>query len=253
MKTLNELYKKSCRPGHQTYKKITEKITLIDNFFEDFDSARNFFVNRDKWECTFYQENSKSGYETIFPGWVGKSLLENYIKDNKIIDDTKSYNLVCNFLYHSKNNVWSLSNSNHFPHIDSMGNGDVMEYVCLTNLNLFPVETKFYSFKGVECCDSKNFNDWNRYYKDINEELHRYYNKKPITRDDVKLFLDSKKQLDVKLTKKIQYNPNQAIVYPVNLFHSPNVTPEFSEKNPRVLLRVAFYQKTKINNLINYS
>ena len=99
MKSLNELYKKSCKPKCGSYKQISSNITLIDNFFEDFDKARDFFINREKWECIPYQGDETSGYVSLFPSWIGKSLMEKYILDNKISDDMNSYNIMCNFLY----------------------------------------------------------------------------------------------------------------------------------------------------------
>ena len=58
-----------------------------------------------------------------------------------------------------------------------------------------------------------------------------------------KIFLDKKQELNTKLIKEVEYNPNQAIIYPANLFHSPSVTQEFTEDNPRVLLRISFDRK----------
>jgi hypothetical protein len=76
-------------------------------------------------------------------------------------------------------------------------------------------------------------------------------NKNNITRNEVKLFLDNQK-LDTKLIKTIEYNPNQAIIYSANLFHSPSITQEFTEDNPRVLLRIAFDRKITKPKNINY-
>ena len=56
-------------------------------------------------------------------------------------------------------------------------------------------------------------------------------------------FLDSKQDLYIKLIKEIEYKPNQAIVYSANLFHSPNITQEFTKDNPRILLRILFDRK----------
>lgn len=243
MKLLNELYKVSCKPGYTSYKKITDKITLIDNFFEDFDSARNFFLGREKWQCIPYQNYSKPGYETIFPSWVGKSLLEKYVLSDNIIEDCNSYTTECNHFYPQPDFIWSLGNSSFYPHFDSIEtyNG-ILEYVCLVNLNLKKVSTKFYTFRGKEYCDNKNISMWEKYSENIRKELFEYYNRKTITREEFKSFLDSK-EMEIELTQKIEYKPNQAIVYPTNLFHSPNITSEFSEKNPRTLLRITFDRK----------
>jgi hypothetical protein len=251
MELLNELYNKSCKPKCESYKQISSHITLIDNFFEDFDKARDFFISREKWKCIPYQEHSKHGYESLFPSWIGKSLMEKYILDNKISDDMNSYNILCNFFYHSIDYTWSLSNSNYFPHIDGVENNNILRHICLINLNKVPVSTKFYTYKNKECCTSEMKDEWEKYDKKLRKEVVKYYNKDNITRNEVKLFLDNQK-LDTKLIKTIQYNPNQAIIYSANLFHSPSITQEFTEDNPRVLLRIAFDRKITKPKNINY-
>ena len=250
MKSLNELYNKSCKPKCESYRKISNHITLIDNFFEDFDKARNFFINREKWKCIPYQNNAKPGYESLFPSWIGKSLMEKYVLDNKISDDMDSYNIVCNFFYDTAL-VWGLSNSNHFPHYDYVENNNIIKDICLINLNKVPVSTKFYTYKNKEYCNSEILDEWSEYNKKLNTKLKEYCNKNNITRDEVKLFIDNQK-LDTKLIKTIEYNPNQAIIYSANLFHSPSVTQEFTEDNPRVLLRISFDRKITRPKNINY-
>jgi hypothetical protein len=79
MEILNELYTKYCKPKCKSYTKISNNITLIDNFFENFEFARDFFASRDKWNCIPYQQHAKPGYESVFPCWIGKSLLEKFI------------------------------------------------------------------------------------------------------------------------------------------------------------------------------
>jgi hypothetical protein len=251
MKSLNELYNKSCKPKCGSYKKISSNITLIDNFFEDFDSARDFFINREKWQCIPYQDHSKPGHESLFPNWIGKSLMEKYVLDNKISDDMNSYNIECNFLYNNSNYIWSVSNSNDLPHIDGVENDNMLEQICLINLNKVLVSTKFYTYKNKEYCTSETKDEWNNYSKKLNIKLKEYYNYKDnITIDEVKLFLDTQ-NLDTKLIKIVEYKPNQAIIYSVNLFHSANVTQEFTEENPRCLLRIIFDEKSN-KNIINY-
>ena len=149
MELLNELYYKSCRPKCESYKQISSHITLIDNFFEEFDVARDFFIKREKWKCVQYQSHSKAGCESLFPSWIGKSLMEKYILDNKISDDMNSYNILCNFFYHSIDYIWSLSNSNYFPHIDGVENNNILQHICLINLNKVSVSTNFYTYKTL--------------------------------------------------------------------------------------------------------
>jgi hypothetical protein len=254
MNLLNETYNKSCRPKCESYIKISNKITLIDNFFENFKSARNFFINRDKWECTPYQDNSKPGYESIFPHWVGKSIMEKFILDNKIVDDMYSYKIACNFFYNELKPIWTLANSCYFPHMDSVPNEDVIQYICLINLNNIPVSTKFYTYKNQECCNKEIIKDFEEYMGDITEELLDYYGKKSITVDEFKMFLDKKQDLSVKSIKEVEFKPNQAIVYPANLFHSPKIPQEFTKDNPRILLRIIFDKKiTELEKNLSYS
>jgi hypothetical protein len=252
MNSLNDLYNKSCKPKCGSYKQISSHITLIDNFFEDFETARDFFINREKWECIPYQEHSKPGYESLFPKWIGKSLMEKYVLNNKISDDMNSYNMLCNFFYNSTNHSWSLPNSNYFPHIDGVKSCNILGQICLINLNKVPVSTKFYTYKNKEYCTNEMLDEWKNYTKKIETKLEEYYNyKNNITRDEIKLFLNTQ-NLDIKLIKTLKYKPNQAIIYSENLFHSPNVTKEFTEKNPRCLLRIKFHIKSIKPKNINY-
>ena len=253
MELLNELYNKSCKPKCESYKKISSHITLIDNFFEYFDTARDFFINREKWNCIPYQSHSKPGYESLFPNWVGKSLMEKYILDNKISDDMNSYRIVCNFFYHSNDCIWDPSNSYHFPHIDNVENNNILQHICLINLNKVLVSTKFYTYKNKEyCAPIEMEREWSKYNQKIQKESLKYYNKEhDITEDKFKSFLDTQK-LDIKLIKTLDYKPNQAIIYPANLFHSPNITKEFTKNNPRIMLRIIFDKKIVNSKNINY-
>jgi len=242
MKSLNELYKESCKPKCESYKQISNHITLIDNFFEDFDKARDFFINREKWECISYQGNELSGYQSLFPSWIGKSLMEKYVLDNKICDDMNSYNTMCNFLYDEHLTWGTVSHSNYFPHVDGLEYDGTLTQICLINLNKVPVSTDFYTYKNKEHCDSEMYDEWLKYNKKLNLKLRKHYNKGNITRDEIKLFLDNE-FLDNKLIKTLEYKPNQAIIYSANLFHSANVTQEFTKDNLRCLLRIMFCRK----------
>lgn len=250
MDTLNYSYDKFCKPGYTSYEKVSKNFLLIENFFEDFENAKNFFINRDKWECTSYQDTSKPGYESCFPNWIGKSLLEKFLLTNQIFCEKGGYEITCNFFY-DKEYVWSLSNSGYCPHNDCFQDidDDVLMYICLINLNNVSVSTKFYSYKTHRYCDSKLKCEWENYIKNLNDELYVHYNKKIINKNDVILFLQNKKNLDFTLTDKIEYKPNQAIIYPACLFHSSNITEEFTKENPRTLLRICFFAKNidKIN------
>ena len=177
--------------------------------------------------------------------------MEKYVLDNKINDDMNSYSITCNFFYNQSNYIWSSSNSNYFPHIDGVENNNVLGYICLINLNKVPVSTKFYTYKNKEYCTNEMLDEWNNYNKKIKKEVQKYYDKMNITRNEYKLFLSNQK-LDIELIDEIKYNSNQAIIYPANLFHSPNTTEEFTEDNPRCLLRITFDRKIIKPKNINY-
>ena len=250
MEALNELYNKSCKPKCESYRKISNHITLIDNFFEDFDKARDFFIIREKWKCIPYQDHSKPGYESLFPNWIGKSLMEKYALDNKISDDVNSYKIQCTFRYDNKY-PWSLSNSNYFPHIDGIEKDGMLIKICLINLNKIPVSTNFYTYKNKEYCTGEMLDEWHEYNKKFSTKIKTYYNKDNITCDEIKLFLDNQK-LNTKLIKTLEYKPNQAIVYPANVFHSANVTQEFTQNSLRSILRIIFLVKIVKPKNINY-
>jgi hypothetical protein len=165
--------------------------------------------------------------------------MEKYVLDNKIIDDTNSYETLCNFFDNESYSIRTVSNTTYFPHIDRVENDGILEHICLINLNKTPVSTKFYTYKNKEFCSRENESEWIAYDKKINADIIKFYNKKIITKEEAKLFLD-KQNLDIELIDTIEYKPNQAIIYPANLFHSPNITSEFTKNNPRILLRITF-------------
>jgi hypothetical protein len=166
MKLLNDLYKESCKPKCESYKQISSHITLINNFFEDFEAARDFFINREKWKCIQYQGHDLPGYQSLFPSWIGKSLMGKYILDNKISDDMYSYKIECNFRYDNMC-PWSLSNSDYFPHIDGVEHDEISRQICLINLNKVPVATDFYTYKNKEYCTSEILDEWQEYNKKL--------------------------------------------------------------------------------------
>lgn len=255
MKTLNEIYNNSCKPGNQTYTEITDKITLIDNFFDDFNAARNFLINREKWKCVSgYSGDSRKGYEIVFPNWIGKSLMEKYVLDNKILDDLNSYETNCNFFY--SNLLDSLSFSNYYPHIDSVYNNNILLYVCLININEVPLSTKFYTFNDKKYISDETQIEWSNYTSNIRKEFFSKYTNKKATDKNLEIFLQDQDrigELKIKFEKEVIYNSNQAIVYPTCLLHSPNIEEKFTKDNPRISLRISFQAKLKKNNTLEYS
>jgi hypothetical protein len=244
MELLNELYNKSCKPECKSYEQISKHIILIDNFFQNFDNARDFFINREKWRCTRYQGHDKPGYESLFPNWIGKSLMEKFILDNNLLVDINSYNVTCNFFYNNLDYIWSISNSGHFPHIDGIRKNNIQTQICLINLNKVPISTKFYMYKNKEYCSSELRDEWNEYTENMQNKLIQHYNTTNITENEVKLFLNNQK-LDIEVIKTLEYKPNQSIIYPSDLFHSSNAIDDFTEDNPRSVLRIAFNKKDK--------
>ena len=175
MNVLNNSYNEFCKSNYNNYKKITDDIILIDSFFENFEKAKVFFTEREKWKCIPDQGHQKPGYESLLPDWIGKSLMERYILHNQINDDLNSYSTVCNF-FNNQNYAWSASNSNCFPHIDGIEVDGVLGYICLINLNNVSVTTKFYTYKDKEYISSEIKDEWYNYDKDINNKFLRYFN-----------------------------------------------------------------------------
>jgi len=244
MKLLNDMYDISCKPRCESYKKLSNNITLIDNFFEDFEAARNFFLSREKWGCITYQIHSKPGYESFFPNWIGRSLMEKYVIDSKVSDDVRSYNAVCNHFFYDTSPIISLSNSGCFPHYDSILDAfDAVQSICLVNLNHVPVSTKFYTFKGKEYITEETFREWEDHLEELTQDLQKSHDMNNLSLEQFKQYLDNQKNPKVRLITTQVYKPNQAIVYNGNLFHSPNVTEEFTEENPRSVLKITFNKK----------
>lgn len=243
MQHLNDIYNHSCKISYNQYKKISKDITIIDNFFEDFEKAKSFFINRDTWKCIPFQGYSKSGLESLLPGWVGRSLMERYVLDNKIKDIITSYSTIVDYRYDSDELVWSLHNSEYFPHFDSIEDNTK---ICLVNLNDEEISTRFYTFNDQESCNYNILKDWDFYVEGLTSKVSDYcVDYQIINRKDIKNFLIyEENNLKHKLIREVKYKKNQAIVYSANLFHSPNVTINFTKSNPRILLRTMFNIKT---------
>lgn len=259
MNYLNDLYKKSCKPSYKIYeRKINQNITLIYNFFENFNEAKDFLTSREKWKCIPDQSNSKPGMESLFPNWVGKYLIEKFIIDNQIHCDPMSFDIVCNLFYQTPT-FCSLTNTGLFPHYDMGESFDgFQKQICLINLNDVPISTRFYSFDDAIELKKNDENKWNRYFAYITSEYFKYCENKKIpkiiTRKQLKHFFEENEQkVRFKLIDEIWYEPNQCIIYPANILHSANVTNEFSINNPRTSIRITFDKK--IDNFLqnNYN
>ena len=130
------------------------------------------------------------------------------------------------------------------PHFDGIEVDGVLKYIVLINLNQVSVATNFYTFRDKKYCDEQNLNIFRQYDSDLCEEFLKYCGKN-IVRKKYKSFLNDYKKIETKLIKQVEYNPNQAIVYPANLFHSSAKHSKFSEENPRTLLRITFDRKIR--------
>lgn len=252
MKALNHIYNVSCRPKCESYKKVTNDIVLIDNFFENFDAAKEFLKGRDRWKTIPYQGYASSGYRSFFPEWIGKSLIEKYVKDNRI-ETLDNFYAFTDFYHDEKQSVWGIVNSNYYPHIDDVKKDNTLQHICLVNLNDAPVTTHFYSFKGHKRCSAVMEKEWNYYTTNLQYELMDYYDNKTVNRKKVKQFLDSKKDLQIELTDSIEYKPNQAIVYPADLFHCGDISEIFTEEDPRVLFKILMCYDYSSHEKVNYS
>jgi hypothetical protein len=246
-KTLNHIYNRDCKPGYKKYQKISKDILLIEDFFENFDGARNFFRSMDTWDSNAYQGNSLMGYQSYMPSWIGKSLLENYFIDHKKELYESDYETITNFFYNiDKNNVLDICNSGYFPHVDKVfEENDMRSYICLVNLNNFSVCTNFYTYKDNENCYGNNLEEWKCYMKKVQSEVIYFYGKNNINGEEVKIFLENKKDLKIKKIREVEYKPNQAILYKSSLYHSPKIGRHYSYDDPRVLLRIQCYGKEK--------
>lgn len=240
---LNESFFINCEPNYNKYEKIFNEVFLIDNFFKNFDAAQSFFNGLDKWDCSSYSMYPKPAYEIKLPSWIGLLLLKKYIIENNINDNLMSYMTDCNsYFYDEDTSFWSVTNYHSFPHVDSYGPKDgCIHNVCLINLNDQPVKTRFYRFDGEFECSNVNSKKWDLYYKTLDEKLlKRFYNQK-ITYDKIENFLlENQNNLKIKLLNEVEYQPNQAIVYPANYFHSVGLTKDFNRKNSRLSLRILF-------------
>lgn len=254
MKSLNDYYNSSCKPAHNNYYKLINNTFLIDNFFEDFKSAKKFLFDLQKWKSTSFQIHSKSGWESLLPSWVGRYLLQKFVHCNKISDDLFSYSAIVDYRFNNSNeDVWNLSHSTYFPHYDSISD-DYVQFICLVNLNEVPVCTNFYTYKNNNFCNEELRESWIKYDFEMNEKLKELYKNQKISTDKVKNFLYlNPEDMKHKFSYSLTYNPNQAIVYQSNMLHSPNVPKNFNIQKPRALLRISFLcKRTNDDFVISY-
>ena len=234
MNTLNSRFYSSCKPSD------SKIIKLEKDFFVDFDSAKSFLSNLDRWECDMYDNTAKSGMESELPLLTGcylydKSSLKNNAKNFRL----ESINV--NFLFYGQRKKFDLMQSSNgtfdLPHHDYIDFGDEQKkYVCLINLNDYPIYTNFWLFNGKS---SMTDNSYNIFINKVNKEY----------RDERKI---KKIPENLSLNYSIEYNPNQALIYNSSLLHNANIKEKHSYSSPRTSLRIFFQSDPIIINNINY-
>lgn len=234
LETLDKHFRNRCVPNYKEYTFIDKDKTIIHNFFKYFKQSQNFLKSRDKWETNIFDGNLKPGVESIFPNWFVPVFLEKYFIDNKIKEDANSSKSSLIYLYNGIRKYNNLSSESIFPHIDNVKSDDgFLNYVCLVNLNNFPVTTVFWKYKNKSYCENQIDNT--EYVNYVIDKSKIYYQLNDLER---KKFINTVKELEI--VEEITYCPNEALVYPLNLYHSPKIENIHTKHNPRVLLRLTF-------------
>jgi hypothetical protein len=70
LESLDNEFKRACRPCYNQYLYVENDIILIPNFFNNFERSKKFFLRCDKWEMNSYSNTSKPGLESDFPPWI---------------------------------------------------------------------------------------------------------------------------------------------------------------------------------------
>lgn len=240
MNTLNRKFYSSCKPNTSEIIKLKSDIFTIKNFFVDFNLAKNFLSNLNKWECDFYDFTTKSGMETTLPSLVGmylydKSSLKTNIKDFNLIS------VDINFLYYGQikkfNKLQSSNGIFDLPHHDSIDiDKERKTYVLLINLNDFPIYTNFWSYSGKFLMNDHSYDN---FINNVNKEYE-------VNRENKKI------PSDLSLEYSIKYEPNQALIYNSSLLHNANIEEKYTYSSPRITFRLFFESYSIFRNNINY-
>ena len=242
MNTLNKNFYSYCKPNLSKIVKITNNIFTIKDFFTNFNQAKNFLNDLNKWECDSYDFTTKSGVESTLPLLTGR-----YLQDNSLLKiNIKNFNLHSidiNFLYYGQRKKFDkLQSSNgtfDLPHHDSIdAPNERKQYVLLINLNDYSISTNFWSFDGNDLMVNDSYMV---FIEKINNE---YKNKKEISKIPKTLSLDH----------TITYEPNQVLIYNSSLLHNANIEEKYTYSSPRTTLRL-FFSCDSITNTpnINYN
>jgi|APGre2960657373_1045057.scaffolds.fasta_scaffold32204_2 hypothetical protein len=236
MNTLNENFYSSCKPNLSKIVKITNNIFTIKDFFVNFNQAKNFLNDLNKWECDYYDFTTKSGAESTLPLLTGR-----YLQDNSLLKtNIKNFNLCSidiNFLYYGQRKKFDkLQSSNgtfDLPHHDSIDvPNERKQYVLLINLNDYPISTNFWSFDGNDLMVNDSYMV---FIEKINNE---YKNKKEMLKIPKTLSLDH----------TITYEPNQVLIYNSSLLHNASIEEKYTYSSPRTTLRL-FFSCDSITNI----
>jgi hypothetical protein len=240
VETLNLKFENLCKTNYCQYKRINENKIIIPSFFEDFKRAKKFFLKRDVWETNLLDGNLKPGFESIFPNWLSKSLLNKFFLENQISlnEDPKEFTTFCNYLYDGIKKYDQLLSSYSvsdcvLPHVDGLKNDEnYLSYICLVNLSNFPVTTLFWEYKSKPFCENiTEMNDFNNFLYEKSLEYLELKDQKIDFHKNIK---------ELKIVDEITYNPNEAFIYPANFYHSPKVEKINTRQNPRILLRLTY-------------
>ena len=240
MNTLNSRFYSSCKPSDSKIIKLKKDIFTIKDFFVDFDSAKSFLSNLNRWKCDMYDFRSKSGMESELPSLTGCYLYDkSSLKKNAKNFILESINV--NFLFYGQRKKFDKMQSSNgtfdLPHHDDIDFSDEQKkYVCLINLNDYPIYTNFWLFNGKSLMTD---NSYNTFIEKVNKEY----------RDERKI---KKIPENLSLNYSIEYHPNQALIYNSSLLHNANIEEKHSYSSPRTSLRIFFKSDPIIVNNINY-
>lgn len=221
MNTLDKLYKKCFLVSKNSeIEEYDEGLIKIKNVFEDPDLPIKFQNLLSKWESC---NTSKPGMMTLqLPYWTS-----NYVLRQLFDFECHWNNSQTEFIYFYWNNKCMescsddlTSNNCLLPHVDFNESRTGLTF--LVNLNHRPVRTGFWKFDG---------NSYEYAHPDKSEYLKYVKNIKEENIDDVLNEGRLKKEFE------IEYDFNEAIVYPSHRYHQPIIDKFYTRENPRILLR----------------
>lgn len=236
MKSLNTNFYSDCDISYNDYIFETEDILRIPNFFRSIEKARKFLMDLDIWETSIYDNTSKPGAEGIMPPWTARFLLERYFLKFDINCDFNSFTACVNHFYKDKKVKKNITSSTLFPHVDGYlmieNEEQLLNYIVLINLNDHPITTNFWTFKNKNCVETREeslaYDDYLKQYSNVNWDVQKVEIPE-----------------DLKIVNSITYSPNEAVIYPSNIFHSVQLDKTHEKNNPRSSLRLSYVTKVK--------